>query len=188
MERLCVFCGSSMGASSEYKKGAEALGKVLAERGITLVYGGASVGLMGVVADSVLEAGGEVIGVIPKRLVDREIAHSNLTQLFIVDSMHERKAKMAALADGFVALPGGPGTLEEFFEVFTWAQLGEHHKPCGLLNINNYYAPLISLFDHMIAEKFLKKAYRSIVIVESDPSAIIEKFLHYEPLQVAKWQ
>lgn len=138
MKRLAIFCGSSNGASDVYIEGAKKLGKELAKRNITLVYGGASVGVMGAVANAVLEEGGYVIGVMPSFLEKREISHQNLSELIVVDSMHERKAKMADLADGFIALPGGPGTLEEFFEVFTWAQLGLHRKPCGLLNINHY--------------------------------------------------
>lgn len=181
MKKIAVFCGSSNGASIAYKEGAILLGKELARRGITLVYGGASVGIMGTVADAVLESGGQVIGVIPKMLEDREISHPNLTELIIVDSMHERKTKMAELADGFIALPGGPGTLEEFFEVFTWAQLGLHQKPCGILNINHYYDLLISLFDHMNEQQFLQDKYRSMALVDSDPADLIEKFHTYIP-------
>ncbi|MGC5326371.1 TIGR00730 family Rossman fold protein [Brevibacillus sp. SYSU BS000544] len=187
MKRLAVFCGSSYGASDTYKEGAIQLGKVLAKRGITLVYGGASVGIMGEIANAVLKEGGEVIGVIPKMLEDREISHRNLTELFIVDSMHERKAKMVELADGFIALPGGPGTLEEFFEVFTWAQLGIHQKPCGLLNINHYYDPLVTLFNHMADQQFLQEKYRSMAVVESDPERLIEKFYTYESPTVKTW-
>jgi uncharacterized protein (TIGR00730 family) len=144
VKQLAVFCGSSNGASEAYKEGAIQLGKELAKRNITLVYGGASVGIMGAVANTVLNEGGKVIGVIPRLLEEREISHQHLTELHTVDTMHERKSKMAELADGFIALPGGPGTLEEFFEIFTWAQIGLHQKPCGLLNINQYYNPLIA--------------------------------------------
>lgn len=181
MKRLAVFCGSSDGASDTYKKGAIQLGKELANRGITLVYGGASVGLMGAVANTVLENGGQVIGVIPEVLEDREIAHPNLTEIFVVQSMHERKSKMADLADGFIALPGGPGTLEEFMEIFTWAQLGLHQKPCGLFNINHYYDPLVSLFNHMADQQFLDEKYRSMALVDSSPESLIEKFHTYQP-------
>lgn len=181
MKKIAVFCGSSNGALPSYKEGAIKLGKELARRDITLVYGGASVGIMGTVADAVLEAGGQVIGVIPKMLEDREISHRNLTELIIVDSMHERKTKMVELADGFVALPGGPGTLEEFFEVFTWAQLGLHQKPCGILNVDHYYDLLISFFDQMNEQQFLQDKYRSIVLVDSDPAHLIEKFNTYIP-------
>src|SRR5690606_323340 len=141
----------------------------------------ASVGVMGAVADSVLEEGGKVIGVMPNFLEKREISHKNLTQLIIVDSMHERKAKMAELADGFIALPGGPGTLEEFFEIFTWAQLGLHQKPCGLLNINHYFDPLITLFNHMADEQFLHEKYRSMALVDVEPQGLLDQFNTYEP-------
>lgn len=180
LKRLAVFCGSSNGASSAYREGAVQLGKELAKRGISLVYGGASVGIMGTVADTVLEEGGEVIGVMPKLLIEREISHQHVTKLFIVESMHERKAKMAELADGFIALPGGPGTLEEFFEIFTWAQIGIHQKPLGLLNINHYYDPLLALFDHMVTEQFLQAKYRSMSIVDSDAKALLDKFETYQ--------
>lgn len=171
----------SNGASKAYREGAIQLGEELAKRNITLVYGGASVGIMGAVADATLEHGGKVIGVIPKMLEGREISHKNLTELFVVESMHERKAKMAELADGFIALPGGPGTLEEFIEVFTWAQLGVHEKPCGLLNINHYYDPLVSLFNHMADQQFLHEKYRSMALVDSSPEYLIEKFYTYQP-------
>ncbi|KON70736.1 lysine decarboxylase [Peribacillus butanolivorans] len=181
MKTLAVFCGSSKGASNVYLEAAKKLGKELAKRHITLVYGGACVGIMGAVADSVLEAGGKVIGVMPSFLEKREISHKNLTELIVVDSMHERKAKMAELADGFIALPGGPGTLEEFFEIFTWAQLGLHHKPCGLLNINHYYDPLVALFNHMSDEQFLHEKYRSMALVDVEPNGLLDQFNTYEP-------
>ncbi|WP_085994194.1 TIGR00730 family Rossman fold protein [Oceanobacillus senegalensis] len=181
MKCIAVFCGSSNGASDIYKEGAIQLGKELVRRNITLVYGGASVGIMGEVADTVLEEGGNVIGVIPRLLEEREISHQHLTKLYTVDTMHERKAKMAELADGFIALPGGPGTLEEFFEIFTWAQIGLHQKPCGLLNINGYYNPLIDLLDHMVEQQFLQKKYRSLAQLDSDPKVLIDKFYTYEP-------
>ncbi|MFE4896818.1 LOG family protein [Peribacillus butanolivorans] len=181
MKTLAVFCGSSRGASNVYLDAAKKLGKELAKRNITLVYGGACVGIMGAVADSVLEAGGKVIGVMPSFLEKREISHKNLTELIVVDSMHERKAKMAELADGFIALPGGPGTLEEFFEIFTWAQLGLHHKPCGLLNINHYYDPLVALFNHMSDEQFLHEKYRSMALVDVEPNGLLDQFNTYKP-------
>lgn len=181
MNKIAVFCGSGDGASSVYKESAKALGHELAKRNLTLVYGGASVGLMGAVADGVLEQGGEVIGILPDFLKNREIAHKGLTDLIVVDSMHERKAKMAELADGFIALPGGPGTLEEYFEIFTWAQLGLHGKPCGLLNINHYFDHLIAMFDHMVSEKFMQDKYRSIVITDTTPHGILEQFDGYVP-------
>ncbi|MCJ8008670.1 TIGR00730 family Rossman fold protein [Lederbergia wuyishanensis] len=181
MKNIAVFCGSSNGVSEAYIKGAKRLGKELAKRNIALVYGGASVGVMGAVADSVLEEGGNVIGVMPSFLEKREISHKNLTQLIVVDSMHERKAKMAELADGFIAMPGGPGTLEEFFEIFTWAQLGLHQKPCGLLNINHYFDPLITLFNHMTDEQFLHEKYRSMALVDVEPQGLLDQFNTYEP-------
>ncbi|MEK5393291.1 TIGR00730 family Rossman fold protein [Margalitia sp. FSL K6-0131] len=187
MKKLAVFCGSSNGASNVYIEEAKKLGKELAERKIALVYGGASVGVMGAVADSVLEAGGTVIGVMPGFLEKREISHKNLSELIIVDSMHDRKAKMADLAGGFIALPGGPGTLEEFFEIFTWAQLGLHQKPCGLLNINHYYDPLVALFNHMAEEQFLHEKYRNLAIVDNDPKGLLDKFNSYEPPTVKSY-
>ncbi|MEK4759849.1 TIGR00730 family Rossman fold protein [Viridibacillus sp. FSL E2-0187] len=180
MKTLAVFCGSSNGASDIYVEVAKKLGKELAKRDITLVYGGASVGVMGAVADAVLEAGGKVIGVMPSFLEKREISHKNLTELIVVDSMHDRKEKMAELADGFMALPGGPGTLEEFFEIFTWSQLGLHQKPCGLLNINHYYDPLIALFNHMSDEQFLHEKYRTMALVDIEPSGLLDQFNSYE--------
>ena len=155
MKSVCVFCGSSTGDDPAYAAAARLLGRTLADAGITLVYGGGHVGLMGVLADAALERGGEVVGVMPKALIDREIGHTNLTKLHVVSSMHERKALMSKLSEGFVALPGGNGTLEEFFEVLTWAQLGEHEKPCGLLNVSGYYDPLLKVFDQMVENEFL---------------------------------
>lgn len=181
MKNIAVFCGSSNGASSVYIENAKKLGKELVKRNITLVYGGASVGIMGAVADAVLEEGGQVIGIMPSFLEQREISHKSLSKLIIVDSMHERKAQMAELADGFIALPGGPGTLEEFFEIFTWAQLGLHQKPCGLLNINHYFDPLVELFNHMTREQFLHEQYRSLAIVDVQPSQLLDKFDAYKP-------
>ncbi|MEM4994058.1 MULTISPECIES: TIGR00730 family Rossman fold protein [Priestia] len=184
MKRIAVFCGSSNGASDLYIQGAKDLGKELAKRNISLVYGGASVGVMGAVADAALEAGGHVIGVMPTFLEEREISHKNLSELIVVKSMHERKAKMAELVDGFITLPGGPGTLEEFFEIFTWAQLGLHQKPCGLLNINDYYTPLISLFNHMTEEQFLQEKYRSMALVDTKPQGLLDQFNTYQPPSV----
>ncbi len=184
MKKLAVFCGSSNGASEIYIEDAKKLGKELAKRNITLVYGGASVGIMGAVADSVLNEGGYVIGVMPSFLDNREIAHKNLSELIIVDSMHQRKAKMAELADGFIALPGGPGTMEEFFEVFTWGQLGLHKKPCGLLNINNYFDLLINFFSQMNKQEFLQEKYLSMLMYDSEPASLIEKFQTYNPPSV----
>ncbi|KKI92220.1 hypothetical protein WQ54_10370 [Bacillus sp. SA1-12] len=187
MKRVSVFCGSSSGASQMYTDDAKRLGTQLAKEGITLVYGGSKVGLMGTVANAALQAGGEVIGVIPRMLMEREIAHTGLTDLIIVNTMHERKAKMEELSDGFIAMPGGPGTMEEFFEVYTWAQLGEHQKPIGMLNSQHYYDKLLSFFDHMIEQQFLRSEYHSMIIVETDPHQLIEKFRHYEPPKLTKW-
>lgn len=188
MERLAVYCGSSFGASEKYKEAAIGLGKELAKRNITLVYGGSSNGLMGAVADTVLNESGKAIGVIPKLLEEREIAHKGLTELHTVETMHERKAKMMDLADGFIVLPGGTGTLEEFFEVFTWGQIGLHKKPCGLLNIEHYYDPLIHLFDHMIEQKFLQEKFRMMLIAEEQPAVLIEKFTSYEPPSIKSFK
>ena len=179
MKSIAVFCGSSEGASAIYKESAVELGHVLAQRRITLIYGGANVGLMGTVADAALDQGGRVIGVLPFFLQNREIAHKGLTELIIVDSMHERKAKMAELADGFIALPGGPGTMEEFFEIFTWGQLGLHSKPCGLLNINQYFDPIVSMFDVMQREQFMQPKYRSMVITDNTPEGMLKQFSVY---------
>ena len=187
MNAVCVFCGSHPGNDPAYAEAAQRLGRLLAERDITLVYGGGHVGLMGVIADSALGAGGEVIGVMPRSLVDREIGHTGLTKLHVVSSMHERKALMSELSEGFVALPGGNGTLEEFFEVLTWAQLGEHGKPCGLLNVAGYYDPLLAVFDRMVDRAFLKEEHRGLVLVEEDPSALLERFDNYEPPRTIKW-
>jgi len=187
MQSICVFCGSSLGGRSIYQTAAIALGKVLAQRNLQLVYGGGNVGLMGVIADAVLENGGAVIGVIPEFLAAKELAHPNLTQLHVVHSMHERKALMAELSDGFIALPGGFGTFEEFCEILTWAQLGLHHKPQGLLNIDGYYNPLLQLFDQAVTEKFLRGDLRSLVLQASDPDELLNQFEHYQSPKVEKW-
>jgi hypothetical protein len=181
MKSIAVYCGSSLGASEIYKKQAILLGKFLAKNNITLIYGGASVGIMGTIADAVLAEGGSVIGVIPAFLEQREIAHKDLTELICVDTMHERKAKMMALADGFIALPGGPGTLEEFFEVFTWNQIGLLQKPCGILNIDGYYNKLIELFDHMVAEKFLQERARNVFYVDDNYESLLNQMNAYTP-------
>ena len=187
MKSLCVFCGSRSGTDAAYDEAARAFGRALAAEGITLVYGGGRVGLMGVVADAALGAGGEVVGVIPRALLEREIAHSGLTDLRVVGSMHERKALMSELSEGFIALPGGTGTLEEFFEVLTWAQLGEHRKPCGLLNAGRYYDPLLAVFDHMVQQGFLSKEHRAMVLVETEPEVLLEALAGYVPPRVVKW-
>jgi uncharacterized protein (TIGR00730 family) len=187
IRRLAVFCGSNPGTRPEYVEGARSLGKLLCERGIGVVYGGSSVGLMAALADTMLAERGDIIGVIPRMLVEREVANRALTDLRVVESMHERKALMAELADGFVALPGGIGTLEEFFEIWTWAQLGMHDKPCALLNVAGYFDPLLEFLDRAVAEKFVREVHRKMVIVESDPVALLSRFEAYEPPRVVKW-
>jgi uncharacterized protein (TIGR00730 family) len=187
MRRICVFCGSSLGSRPAFADAAQSLGRELASRGLELVYGGASVGLMGLVADAVLHAGGRAIGVIPEPLASKEIAHAGLSELHVVGSMHERKAKMAELADGFVTLPGGIGTFEETFEILTWAQLGLHRKPCGLLDIAGYYAPVVQLLDHAVAEGFVRPDHLSMLLVEDNAAALLDRFARYEPTYVAKW-
>lgn len=186
-ESFAIFCGSSAGTNPIYIEVAEEIGKELAVRGKTLVYGGAQVGCMGAVANAALRKDGEVIGVIPQKLKDVEIAHHHLTKLHIVETMHERKAKMADLADGFIALPGGAGTLEEWFEVFTWAQIGYHEKPCGLLNVNHFFDPLIKMIDHTIQEGFMNEAYREMIIISSDPKELLDKIDAYQPIHPVKW-
>ena len=187
MKRVCVFAGSSAGSRDEYQDAARALGRTLAERGIGLVYGGARVGLMGIIADATLTAGGQAIGVIPAALVAREIAHEGLTELRIVSSMHERKALMADLSDAFIAVPGGWGTLEEFFEVLTWAQLGLHQKPCGLLNVLGYFDGLLSFLEHAVGERFLRREYASMIAVAASPAALLDRLGSYAPPAVEKW-
>ncbi len=187
LTRLCVFCGSSPGARPEYRQAAAALGAALARRSLGLVYGGARVGLMGAVADAALEAGGRVTGVIPRALVGKEIAHPGLSELRVVGSMHERKQLMAELADGFIALPGGMGTLEEFTEILTWAQLGLHRKPCGLLNVRDYFAPYMAMLDHAVAERFVSPAHRAMLLVAGDADALLERFASYRAPSLEKW-
>jgi uncharacterized protein (TIGR00730 family) len=187
MKRIVVFCGSSPGRRPEYAETAQAFGRLLAERGIGVVYGGASVGMMGALADGALAAGGEVIGVIPQRLLEREIAHAGLTELHTVGTMHERKALMSELSDGVVALPGGTGTLDELFEMFTWAQLGLHRKPIGLLDVDGYWQPLLAFVDHMVAERFLWAQHRDALLVATDGEALLDLLGGYEPLVKDKW-
>lgn len=187
MRRVCVFCGANPGERPLYLAAAHAVGRTLAERGIGVVYGGGSVGLMGAVADAALAAGGEVIGVIPRALELRELAHRRLTELVVVGSMHERKARMAELSDAFVALPGGMGTLEELSEVLTWGQLGLHERPCGLLDVGGYYRPLIAFFDAAVEEGFLRPEHRGMVHVEGDVERLLERFEAYRPPRLEKW-
>jgi uncharacterized protein (TIGR00730 family) len=185
--RICVFCGSNSGTNSAYHDAAVAMGRLLAERGIELVYGGGNIGLMGVLADVVLQARGRVIGVIPDSLMAKEVGNSSLTELRVVKSMHERKALMADLSDGFIAMPGGFGTFEEFCEVVTWSQLGIHAKPCGLLNIEGYYDSLLQLFDHAVREEFLRDENRRLVLEDRDPERLLEKMAQFRSPAVGKW-
>ncbi len=187
MPRLCVFCGSSPGDNPAYRAAAQTLGQALVEQGLGLVYGGAAVGLMGVVADAALAAGGEVIGILTEGLQRREVGHPGLTELRIVETMHQRKAMMADLADGFIALPGGIGTLDEFCEILTWSQLGIHTKPCGLLNIAGYYDALIAFFDQMVASRFLSQTDRERVLVEDDAAQLLARFAAYRSQPTNKW-
>ena len=180
--RICIFTGSSRGIRSEYADAARGLARQLVERGYGLVYGGGNVGLMGVIADAVLERGGHVTGVIPDALVSQEVAHRGLSELRVVQSMHERKAVMADLSDGFIAMPGGIGTMEEFFEVLSWAQLGLHDKPCGLLNIGGYYDHLIRFMNHAVDQEFLKPKHRELLLVEEEPDRLLDRF---EPIIAA---
>ena len=188
MQRVCVFCGSSPGARPAYAEATAEVARLLAGEGIGIVYGGGHVGLMGVLADTAMAAGGEVIGVMPQALVDREIGHTGISELRVVGSMHERKAVMADLSDAFVALPGGAGTLEELFEVYTWAQLGLHDKPCGLLDVEDYFSGLVGFLDHAVDERFLREEHRAMLIVEREPRALIERLAQFEPRAVTpKW-
>ncbi len=187
VNKLCVYCGSNSGRRPEYIAGAKQLAYALVEKNIDLIYGGASVGVMGVLANSVLEEGGNVIGIIPQDLVNKEVAHDSLTELHVVGSMHERKALMAELADGFIALPGGLGTIEELFEILTWAQLGLHEKPCGLLNVFGYYDKLSAFLDYAVSEEFINDVHRSMLLVEEHPKALLERIEAYEAPHVAKW-
>lgn len=187
MKRICVFCGSNVGARPAYAEATRRLGRELARRKLGVVYGGGAIGLMGVLADAVLEAGGEVHGVIPHALFSREIGHHGLTELHVVNSMHERKQLMADLADGFIALPGGFGTFEEFFEMTTWTQLGVHRKPCGLLDVDGFYAPLVAFLDHAAVESFIRPEHRASVVVDDDPAQLIDRLAALRLPEVPKW-
>ena len=185
--RVLVFCGSSPGARPEYAAAADELGRLIAQRGLGLVYGGARVGLMGAVADGALAAGGEVIGVIPRQLVEHEIAHTGLTDLREVATMHERKALMADLSDAVIALPGGTGTLDELFELFTWSQLGLIRMPIGLLDVAGYWQPLLAMLDHMVAERLLRSEHRNTLLVSTDASVLLDQLAGYEHRAIDKW-
>jgi len=187
LARVCVFSGSSPGARAEYTEAAAGLGRALAARRLELVYGGARVGLMGVVADAALAAGGTVQGVIPAGMVEKEVAHEGLTELHVVESMHERKALMADLADAFVALPGGLGTLEEMAEVLTWAQLGLHEKPCGLLDVAGFFQGLLAFLDHTVAERFVRPEHRALLLAAAEPEALLDAFARWEAPALEKW-
>ena len=187
IQRVAVYCASNAGVRPEYVECARALGALLAQRGLTVVYGGGRVGLMGALADAALAAGGEVIGVMPHGLVQREVAHHGLTALRVVDSMHERKAMIADLADAFITLPGGLGTLEEFFETWTWAQLGVHQKPIGLLDVAGYWAPLLALLEHVDAEGFLRGTPREWLVVSDDASSMLTRLQSFKPPTVRRW-
>jgi uncharacterized protein (TIGR00730 family) len=186
-QRICVYCGSNPGKLEQYIRSAQQLGNAMARRGIGLVYGGASVGVMGAIADAVLDQGVEVIGVIPEALATREVAHSGLDQLHVVRSMHERKSMMAELSQGFIALPGGWGTFEEIFEALTWAQLGFHDKPCGLLNVSGYYDHLAAFLEHAVDQQFVREEYRPMIMLEESPETLLDRFATYRPPRVKKW-
>lgn len=182
MESVCVFCGSSRGAHPEYGEAARQIGRAVAARGLTLVYGGGNVGLMGEVADAVVAAGGRVVGVIPQSLAEWEVAHTGLSELHIVGSMHERKQQMAEMADAFIALPGGIGTFEELFEILTWAQLGLHQKPCAVLNVRGYFDPLLTLLDRAVEEQFLLPQHRALLLSEpGDPALLLDVLAAWQP-------
>lgn len=187
IESLCVFCGSSLGADAVYKEAAAEFGTEIARRGIRLVYGAGNIGLMGVIADAVLDAGGEVVGVIPQALLEKEVAHQSLTELIVVETMHQRKAKMADLADAFVAMPGGFGTFEEFCEVLTWNQLGVHNKPCGLLNVAGYYDALLGLFQRAEDDRFLRAEHHRMVLTADTVSKLFEQLFTWQPMPQNQW-
>jgi len=187
LKSLCVFCGSSAGVAPRHADAARDMGATLARAGVGLVYGGGAVGLMGIVADSVMAAGGTVIGVIPKALADLEVAHHGLTRLHIVASMHERKAMMADLSDGFIAMAGGIGTLEELFEIWTWGQLGDHQKPVAMLNVGGFYDPLIGFLDMVVEAGFFRPQHRAMLVVDDEPARLIDRMRDYRPPHLGKW-
>jgi len=187
MKSICVYCGSSAGASEVYAEGARALAQEMVKDNIALVYGGGNVGLMGIIASEVIRLGGEATGVIPKALLDKELGHHGLTRLHIVKDMHERKAMMAELSDGFIAMPGGMGTLEELFEVLTWAQLGFHYKPIGLLNVAGFYDDLISFIEHLVSQRFLTAEQSLLMMHEAKPAELLQRFKSFKPSYTNKW-
>ena len=187
VKKVCVYCGSSPGKHPQFLEAARALGREFLTRDITLVYGGASVGIMGEIADAVLAGGGDVVGVIPRSLAEKEVSHSGLTELHLVESMHERKSLMADLAEGFIALPGGLGTIEELFEVLTWSQLGFHRKPCGLLNVGAYYDHLLAFIEHAVAQQFVKPVHRDMLLAADAPAPLLDAMADYTPPAVDKW-
>ncbi|WP_211467880.1 LOG family protein [Collimonas silvisoli] len=187
MKSLCIYCGSSPGATPVYAQAARELAQAMVEQNIALVYGGGNVGLMGIIADEVMRLGGQATGVIPQALLKKELGHNGLTQLHIVKDMHERKAMMADLSDGFIAMPGGIGTLEELFEVFTWAQLGFHQKPIGLLNVDGFYNGLLQFIQHMVSQRFLKGEQAEILIAEAQAEDLLQRFKSFVPHHVPKW-
>lgn len=188
MEKITVYCGSSPGKNPAFKQAANELGKVLAGRSITLVYGGGSVGLMGVLARTVVDNGGRVIGIIPKAIAEMEVAYTGLQDLRIVEDMHSRKSLMADLADAFIALPGGLGTIEELMEILTWSQLGFHKKPCGLLNVEGFFDQLLDFLDRLVEDQFIAQEHRAMLLVEKDPQTLLDKFLTYVPPTIDKAQ
>ena len=187
MKSICIFCGSSVGNRPEYTEAAQEMGRLLAERGTRLIYGGGAIGLMGILADAVIDGGGEVIGVIPRMLLEKELGHRRITELRVVSSMHERKAMMAELADGFIALPGGIGTLEELCEILTWSQLGLHRKPCGILNTCNYFEGLLSLLNRAVHDGFFRPEHARLFSVAESPSKLLTELESYQPLDLPQW-
>lgn len=188
MKNLAVFCGSSTGTNQCYVEGAVALGETLVKNNIGLVFGGGKVGLMGAIADTMIQAGGRTTGVIPLFLQEKEVAHTGLSELYTVDTMHQRKDMMSSLCDGYIMMPGGAGTIEEFFEIFTWAQLGLHQKPIGILNVDGFYDPLIAMLEKMIQDGFIGEHYRHLAIVESNPDTLIDKMSHALPVSVKRYE
>jgi uncharacterized protein (TIGR00730 family) len=187
LRTVCVYAGSSAGNRPAYADAAAHLGRLLAQRGMSVVYGGGDVGLMGVLADAAMSAGSHVTGIIPRALLEREVGHGALTELRVVESMHERKMAMAELSDAFIALPGGIGTLEELIEVLTWTQLGVHDKPCGLLDVDGYYAPLAAFLDHAVTEGFLVRDHRAMLLTATEPESLLDGFARWEPPPVERW-